>query len=701
MSTQDQIQITYIPLDHIIPSPMNPRKHFDEASIQELADSISVEGVLQPILVREIDPLLPRYEIVAGERRYRASHMVAGMDTIPCIIRDIMPDEALEIMITENLQRQDISPMEEAVGFRHLMHFKHMDIREIAARMGKSQTFIAQRLKLNDLIPDIQKFFYDEHLLVKDAMDICMLPATAQQELYDDSMSNYNSPGDVFTLNKWVLSKYQSKLYTAPFDITDPELIKAMGPCTTCQFNTGSTAVLFPDILDRPVCTNSACFKQKCDLSFESQLRIAQEDPAVVLVSDEYHPSKETAALMKKLDGVMGYDTYDEVRRPEMPDRSDFENYNDSTQEDEEEFQKAMVRYNIEMETYQEKIASGKYLKAYIIGGSDKGHYTYIKLKKGKASSSSNGSTSKVAADDTSDIKAEIDRIRTREKRAIELDIAQNWSELVKLFNPIENIKELSGPLTQLEMTAAAHAIFNKLSFDGHDAYHDKYAMLIKVKGKRDTSSIDDYFATITYLGLEELIRYFVLDTLPPRVLYSSMTEDATIMTQVAEAYWPDKVAAIKASQKEATDKRAARVAKRIADLQKKIKEVKKEVAPKAPVVTKKTPAGRKAAVKGKGIKALIPILLLLLLTSCTLPADTITPTCTIATTSQVADRLHLQIHSTSAYVTLVRQSGRDMHIDSAYYRCISLSVDPSETITIIDGVEECQFITSPITPEL
>ena len=104
MSTQQQIQINYIPLPEIQPSPLNPRKHFDTTALRELAVSIQAEGVLQPILVRLHEHKI-YYEIVAGERRYRAS-LIAGLEYIPCIIRTLTDDEALEIMITENLQRR-------------------------------------------------------------------------------------------------------------------------------------------------------------------------------------------------------------------------------------------------------------------------------------------------------------------------------------------------------------------------------------------------------------------------------------------------------------------------------------------------------------------------------------------------------------------------------------------------------------------
>ena len=157
------MEVQQIPIGRVKPSPMNPRKTFDEGGLQELADNIMQQGLLQPITVRPLkstgtDPFADcEYEIVCGERRYRALLIIAqGKDDykVPCIVRNLTDDEAFDAMITENLQRLDVDPIEEAFAFSQLV--KRGDTtEEIALRFGKSQRFVTDRIKLNNLIPEL------------------------------------------------------------------------------------------------------------------------------------------------------------------------------------------------------------------------------------------------------------------------------------------------------------------------------------------------------------------------------------------------------------------------------------------------------------------------------------------------------------------------------------------------------------------
>jgi len=136
--------IIEVPIDKIGRNPNQPRRFFDEEKHEELVASIRKVGVLQPILIR---PKGDRYEIVAGERRWRAAKE-AGLKTVPCIIRKLNDREALEISLTENLQRQDINPIEEAEAYRILIERYGYTQTELAEKLGKSQAHIANRLRL-------------------------------------------------------------------------------------------------------------------------------------------------------------------------------------------------------------------------------------------------------------------------------------------------------------------------------------------------------------------------------------------------------------------------------------------------------------------------------------------------------------------------------------------------------------------------
>lgn len=155
----DQV-IHFLPLTSLVASSTNPRKHFDPARLAELAESIKASGVHQPVLVRPLPaarvPETGRgvtHEIVAGERRYRASQM-AGEHTIPAWVRDLTDEQVLEIQLVENLLRDDLTPLEEANGYDRLLRQSGMDRTALAARIGKSVSYVHGRLKLLDLGTD-------------------------------------------------------------------------------------------------------------------------------------------------------------------------------------------------------------------------------------------------------------------------------------------------------------------------------------------------------------------------------------------------------------------------------------------------------------------------------------------------------------------------------------------------------------------
>ncbi|MBQ9769279.1 MAG: ParB/RepB/Spo0J family partition protein [Clostridia bacterium] len=137
-------------LSQIEPNRDQPRKDFDEQALNELAESIREHGLLQPILVRSKPS--GGYEIIAGERRWRASR-IAGLRTVPVVIKEMDEKEAAEVALIENLQREDLNPVEEAMGYRSLMVSYGLTQEQVAERMGKSRSAVANALRLLDLTP--------------------------------------------------------------------------------------------------------------------------------------------------------------------------------------------------------------------------------------------------------------------------------------------------------------------------------------------------------------------------------------------------------------------------------------------------------------------------------------------------------------------------------------------------------------------
>ena len=147
----DSVQVAEIELVQIIPQENQPRKIFAEESLRELADSIHEHGVLQPVLVR---PKGEYYEIIAGERRWRAAEM-AGLNVIPALVKEMADMEAAEISLVENLQREDLSAIEEARAYKNLLEQYQYTQEHIAERVGKSRAHIANTIRLLNLSPEI------------------------------------------------------------------------------------------------------------------------------------------------------------------------------------------------------------------------------------------------------------------------------------------------------------------------------------------------------------------------------------------------------------------------------------------------------------------------------------------------------------------------------------------------------------------
>ena len=162
-----------IPIDLVQRNPQQPRKHFDEAELNDLSSSIKTHGILQPILVRPIAD--GKYEIVAGERRWRAAQK-AGLHSIPAVIRELNEVEVLEIAIVENVQRMDLNPIEEAQGFQALIDRFGRTQQEIADAVGKSRPHIANMLRLLQLPDDLQEMVRDGRLSSGHARAILTAP---------------------------------------------------------------------------------------------------------------------------------------------------------------------------------------------------------------------------------------------------------------------------------------------------------------------------------------------------------------------------------------------------------------------------------------------------------------------------------------------------------------------------------------------
>lgn len=169
---EEQKNITYVPIDFIRPNPYQPRKQFNKLALEELCESIKQYGVLQPINVRKIS--FSTYELVAGERRLRAAIM-AGLKEIPAIIINVDDNDSAVMALIENLQREDLSYMEEAEGYCNLINEHGFTQEELAQKIGKSQSTIANKIRLLKLSPLVKKILADNNLTERHARALLKL----------------------------------------------------------------------------------------------------------------------------------------------------------------------------------------------------------------------------------------------------------------------------------------------------------------------------------------------------------------------------------------------------------------------------------------------------------------------------------------------------------------------------------------------
>ena len=166
-----------IELDLIDPNPLQPRREFPKAALEELAASIRSSGVVQPVLLRRADA---RYQLVAGERRWRAAHL-AGLASVPAVIRDLSDGEALELALTENLMREDLNPLEVARGYEILQQRFELTHEQIAERLGATRSNVTNTLRLLKLPSSVQEMIVDGQLSMGHARALITLDSHAAQ----------------------------------------------------------------------------------------------------------------------------------------------------------------------------------------------------------------------------------------------------------------------------------------------------------------------------------------------------------------------------------------------------------------------------------------------------------------------------------------------------------------------------------------
>lgn len=348
--------IVSVVLANIQPSNYNPRKHFDETSLAELAESIRQQGVLQPIGVRPLADT-DRFEIVFGERRYRAS-LTAGLEEMPAIVLNVSDETAEEMAVTENLQRKDVTPIEEANAYQKLIESGRHDVQSLAVQFGKNENYIRTRLKFVSLIPEIALLLEQEELTISVASEICRYGEDIQREVYDKHLKE-----DAMSYNSWRgmkasdVAKKIEQQYTT--DLSRYSFDKTL--CLSCPHNTNNMMLFCEGGCGN--CANRSCLAEM-NISYltEKAVQLMEQYPAVSLCHQEYNYNE---AVIERLT-AMGYEverlkTY-ATAYPEQPEAPEAEDY-DTTEEYEEankEYEQDLNDYKAECEEIDRQIEAGE-----------------------------------------------------------------------------------------------------------------------------------------------------------------------------------------------------------------------------------------------------------------------------------------------------------------------------------------------------
>ena len=363
-----ETDVRLLDLNKIVNSTYNPRKNFREETLLELAESIKQSGVLQPICVRPRDE---GFEIVYGERRYWGAAM-AGLKFIPALVRNLSDAEAEDAAITENLQREDVRPREEAAAYKRALQSGRHTVESLVGKFGKSEAYIRSRLKLCELIDALAGLLDKEEISVGVATEIAKYPADIQQEVYDDHFAEgcYSSwkTARIKEIARRLYERYMTKLESYNFDKTE---------CLSCQHNTANQ-VLFKDECTGGCagCQNRECMIRKNnEFLVQKAVKLLKDDPRTTLATDGETPAAVLEALeqegyhVEELEYNAGY--YDKA--PQMPDVPQAENYVSEVDfaEAQERHEIRMIRFTEQTQQLEFDISEGRVRKYAVIGNLD------------------------------------------------------------------------------------------------------------------------------------------------------------------------------------------------------------------------------------------------------------------------------------------------------------------------------------------
>jgi ParB family chromosome partitioning protein len=343
--------IQNIELSMIACNPFNPRRYRVEEDLDELKTSILNYGIIQPVTLRMKDD---RYEIVCGERRYRAS-LMAGLLTVPAIVKNYSDGEAMEITILENLQRRDINPVEEAVSFGKLMEMRSYSIDDLVKQFGKTDKYIRSRLQLRNLIDSISQLLAEEEITLATALEIARFSPEIQEEVFNEHLGD-----DSYSWKKLQARDFRRLMENAySTDLSKYEFDKS--DCIKCRSNSS----IYDLFLDGGCgsCQNLEClrYKQAEYVASEASRLMKEKQNANIgiCITPNSFASSEIVSMMDA-----GHEIYEMVpvpmpSAPVMPAAENFES-EDEYRQAEDSYSRSIERYNIHLAQIETMVDKGE-----------------------------------------------------------------------------------------------------------------------------------------------------------------------------------------------------------------------------------------------------------------------------------------------------------------------------------------------------
>lgn len=559
---------TDLDITTVHPSADNHRKTFNDTSLQELADSIREVGVLQAIAVRP--RMAGGYEIIYGERRYRAS-LLAGTKTIKATIyNNVTDDEAEDMSLSENLQREQVRPTEEAKAFKRLLEKGRYDMYSLVSRFGRSEKYIYTRLKLNELYAPIGELLDNETITVSVAEEISTYEPNIQKDVYEKHLKeNSGDNWTGYTLN--LFRKHFEKCYT-----TDLEQYKFdKTECKACVHNAANYN-LFAEHNGCGHCTNRKCLETKnaAFVAKETE-KLLKSDPKLVIARPYYGSRNDTALqkLDKKGHEIKDFDYNVSAKEfPKAPEAPQKEQFTEPTEYEQavQIFEQRNEEYARKVEELNQKKEEGR-IKTYVKVGQTEPELCYVEINKKETA------------------PVTIGTLQERDKRFKQLSVEKIVADTKRVVR--ENDYPES-PFTQYEDGMLYFIMLTKLQRRHYPLYgiKDQPMPLDEKQRMKIVAKLTDAQKTVIK---RDFINHFLCEN-----AYGDNSA-SKLLRDFANMHFPDQYGLAKATHEEEYQKRHERLEERI----KEMKKTEKAAAKKAEVQPTEEKQERKLteAKNGKG----------------------------------------------------------------------------------------------------